>query len=297
MSSPFSAGAESGPASPVQPRPQSAGRPSRAALLPVVLATLAAAALIAGAWWLRSLLGQAYADRWGMVIFLILLLWADAVVSRLARRRLICVASAVAAGAAIGVATLPLLAGLILIVLVPLALAGSATLVGLIPWTRKRFDTRRLVLVAGCSVLAGLTCLAPGLCTAIFTDAMPSAGALDDQLAFVHHTDQTDRSSGAILFDDSRDRARLRLVRAIVAEEPALEGRNAYRAALILQHGVCASDYQTATTLFEIAATAGVADAAALAQAAYDRWQLSLGLPQRYGTQLALQQHADNDTC
>lgn len=77
-------------------------------------------------------------------------------------------------------------------------------------------------------------------------------------------------------------------IRAIVAEAPQLEGWNAYHAAMILQHGTCPSDFEAATKLFETAAATDIADAAALSRAAHDRWQPSLGQPQRYGTQLAL---------
>lgn len=263
----------------------------------IALATLAAAALIAVAWWMRPLLGPLYSDRWGMAIFLVLLLWADVVVGVLAPRRLRYAAISVGVGAILAVLTIPLLAGLALVAVVPVVLAALAVTVSLIPWTRKRIGIRRLVLLAGCSVVAGLTCLAPGLCSALFTSATPTTGSVAERLAFVHHTDQTDRRSGAILFDDSRDRDRLQLVRSFAADGARLEGWDAYRAAMILQHGTCPSDFEAATVLFERAAEADVADAGSLARAAHDRWQISLGLPQRYGTQLALNQTATDGAC
>ena len=59
-------------------------------------------------------------------------------------------------------------------------------------------------------------------------------------------------------------------------------------AAFVYQHAECADDYQVAYELASAAEASHEVPAAfpPLSHLAYDRWQLALGKPQRYGTQL-----------
>lgn len=67
--------------------------------------------------------------------------------------------------------------------------------------------------------------------------------------------------------------------------DDTLDAESKYAAAMILQHGDKASDYETAYYLASESYAPGRADSQRLAEAAYDRWQIALGKPQKYGTQ------------
>jgi hypothetical protein len=58
------------------------------------------------------------------------------------------------------------------------------------------------------------------------------------------------------------------------------------KAALILQHGEETKYYEMAHKLAQGAFDKGYKEAEWLSKATYDRWQMSMGKPQKYGTQL-----------
>lgn len=106
------------------------------------------------------------------------------------------------------------------------------------------------------------------------------------ELRYMLEHDQRDRMSGRFAFMPWRDAQRLRRTREIITGGTyELDADSKYAAAMILQHGDQASDYETAYYLASESYAAGRADSQRLAEAAYDRWQVSLGKPQRYGTQ------------
>lgn len=113
------------------------------------------------------------------------------------------------------------------------------------------------------------------------------------QLAAMHDTDQQDRFSGLMLLDGTRDAARLARVKELDAARLITLPADQFNAALVYQHARCPDEFQRAAELANAAAAAGVPNAEALAHAATDRWLLSIGQPQRYGTQLTVSKPAD----
>lgn len=82
-----------------------------------------------------------------------------------------------------------------------------------------------------------------------------------------------------------RDQARRHRVAACVAAGEITTGEDAFYAASILQHGDMPEDAWQAHVLALDAAGRGYAPARWLAAAAYDRWRMYQGHPQKYGTQ------------
>lgn len=132
-------------------------------------------------------------------------------------------------------------------------------------------------LLANALVLGATVLFAP--------PAVPIADSPDKQVTDMAQMDQDDRMTGRILLAPNRDAQRVEQVTQMVAQEE-LGGPEAWlAAALILQHGQCPRHFRMAYALARQAYEAGAADAEGMMQAAYDRWQLSLGHPQKYGTQ------------
>jgi hypothetical protein len=116
---------------------------------------------------------------------------------------------------------------------------------------------------------------------------LPSDGAsVQEQLAHLLETDQRDRISGRFAILPWRDKNRLERTRSIVESAgDSLDAESKYAAAMVLQHGDRPRDFEMAHTLALAAFESGYKDAEFLVRAAYDRWQISLGKPQKYGTQ------------
>jgi hypothetical protein len=112
------------------------------------------------------------------------------------------------------------------------------------------------------------------------------ARSVSDELKYIYETDQSDRFNGRWLVDPERDRVRLERVKTLYHSGQITQPTDKFLAAFIFQHANCADEYQIAYELANAAAEQAVAEAQWLAQAAYDRWQLSLGNQQTYGTQL-----------
>ena len=116
--------------------------------------------------------------------------------------------------------------------------------------------------------------------------AMSTSG----ELQYIHDTDQADRGSGYWMIDPKRDRIRLQRVKTLYSAGQITEPMDQYHAALVYQHGTCADEFQVAYELATEAAAHGIPAAgqlsiAPLTHVTYDRWQLSLGKQQTYGTQ------------
>jgi hypothetical protein len=116
---------------------------------------------------------------------------------------------------------------------------------------------------------------------------LPSDDAsVKEQLAHLLETDQSDRISGRFAILPLRDRNRLARARSIVESAgDSLDVESKYAAAMVLQHGDRPRDFEMAHTLALAALESRHNDAEFLVRAAYDRWQISLGKPQKYGTQ------------
>lgn len=135
------------------------------------------------------------------------------------------------------------------------------------------------VVGSGGLLLSGLT--APR------AEPLPSQPVpLNEELAYLYQTDQSDRLSGVWVFAPERDSVRLARVKQLYATGQITAPRDQYHAAAIFQHGQCAEEYRLAYELAQAAWNAGISEAEFWAKASYDRWQMSLGKPQKYGTQL-----------
>jgi hypothetical protein len=106
-----------------------------------------------------------------------------------------------------------------------------------------------------------------------------------DEIKYLFDTDQSDRLNGRLMLNPKRDAIRLQRVKTLYRGGLITAPVDEYRAAMIYQHATCSDDYQTAFELAKAAADHGVAEAQWLRRATYDRWQMSLGKQQTYGTQ------------
>ena len=132
-------------------------------------------------------------------------------------------------------------------------------------------------LLANGIVLAASSFLAP--------PAVPVAATPDEQVQKMAEMDQMDRSSGRILLAPKRDDLRVRTTERLLQNHTLSSPDSQLSAALILQHGQCPRHFQMAYEQARRAYEAGDKDAKWLMQATYDRWQISLGKPQKYNTQ------------
>jgi hypothetical protein len=122
--------------------------------------------------------------------------------------------------------------------------------------------------------------------------------SVEEELLAAFNQDQSSRSGGGVgdpCGDDTRRVRVLQLLAEGSIDTPAAK----YYAAMILQHtpqgllgtvsaSKSAENYLLAHFLAKSAAEAGHSDARWLAAATYDRYVVSQGLPQKYGTQFTL---------
>jgi len=106
-----------------------------------------------------------------------------------------------------------------------------------------------------------------------------------EQLKYLVKTDQKDRGSLYFLFNPNRDKNRIEYVYKIINSKVTLNTLDKYNAAIILQHGSSEKDFKTAYELSKSAFDEGLKKAEWLSKATYDRWQVSMGKPQKYNTQ------------
>jgi hypothetical protein len=122
-----------------------------------------------------------------------------------------------------------------------------------------------------------------------------SATRDNEELTRIEQEDQSDRTpSAGKSFDWSavgqRDDARLARVKELYIQNKLQTGNDYFRAALILQHSLAPEDYLLAHELSVVALSkgkpnAGALDARGMAAATEDRFLMSIGRPQRFGTQ------------
>ncbi len=113
----------------------------------------------------------------------------------------------------------------------------------------------------------------------------PPTFSVNDQLSYMYKTDQGDRLALRFLKLNKRDQERLERVVELHEQEVIKSPENLYQAATILQHGTKSEHYELAYILAKQASETGYDNAEGLWKAAYDRWMLSLGKSQEYGTQ------------
>jgi hypothetical protein len=82
-----------------------------------------------------------------------------------------------------------------------------------------------------------------------------------------------------------RDKKRRRFVKQLIREGQLKDALDYHRAALIFQHGEISKDFTTAHELAKKAVELGDDTARWLYAATLDRWLISIGKPQKFGTQ------------
>ncbi|WP_277556180.1 hypothetical protein [Halobaculum limi] len=143
--------------------------------------------------------------------------------------------------------------------------------------------TRRGLFLAG--VLLVATVGGSVLAVAVAAPAVPPADwPADRQLSYLERSDQRDRETGAMV-DRSRDYRRAERVLSLIAAERVEGPDELFDAAVVLQHGTCPAHFELAYRLAVAANDSAEVDASEWVRLTYDRWQVSLGEPQRYGTQ------------
>ncbi len=155
---------------------------------------------------------------------------------------------------------------------------------------RKRPVTARPLVLPAVVVAASVIGLATGYLAGPVP--VPSPGMdTTGQLAYMYQTDQRDRVTLRWL-NTSRDDARIARVLEIHRAESDWTPEEMLDAAMVLQHGHDSSHYRIAHELAAGANEKGVntqrwpkGTAEWLLKATYDRWMLSIGKPQVYGTQ------------
>mgnify|MGYP006426806877 CR=1 FL=1 len=143
--------------------------------------------------------------------------------------------------------------------------------------------TRRGLFVAGVFLIA--TVGGSVLAVATAPPAVPPEDwPVDQQFDYLERTDQHDRETGAVA-DRSRDFRRADRVLSLLAAGRADAPEEWLDAAVVLHHGTCPAHFELAHGLALAANESGKVSATEWVYLTYDRWQVSIGESQRYGTQ------------
>jgi hypothetical protein len=109
---------------------------------------------------------------------------------------------------------------------------------------------------------------------------------VNQELYALFDEDQADRRGEFPADLSERDQRRRRRVEQLLAEGTVVDPDDLFHAAMVFQHGADRAHYLRAHELAKRAAELGSTRPARwLAAAAYDRWLMAGGLPQKYGTQ------------
>lgn len=107
---------------------------------------------------------------------------------------------------------------------------------------------------------------------------------MNAELRALYEADQQDRRGELSVQVAERDRVRRKRVRELLAAG-LTSAEDYYHAAMIFQHGEVPEDFGQAHELALKSAEMGHRPGRWLAAAAYDRWLMRQGRPQKYGTQ------------
>ncbi len=114
---------------------------------------------------------------------------------------------------------------------------------------------------------------------------------MNEELQALYEEDQADRRAFEQLDREQpqqvlqRDRARRQRVEELVESEALQAPEDYFHAAMVFQHGETLEDFWRAHELAKRGAELGHPTARWLTAAAYDRWLMNQGKPQKYGTQ------------
>lgn len=155
---------------------------------------------------------------------------------------------------------------------------------------RKRPVSAKALRIPAYAVLCGALGLAAGLFGG--PSALPGAKtSVSKELTYIYNTDQGDRITLRLMRPE-RDSVRLSRVLELHEQGLIVGPGDQLKAAMVLQHGRDSTHYRLAHELAKAAFDGWVAtpgwskgEAEWLMKATYDRWMLSIGKPQVYGTQ------------
>ena len=114
---------------------------------------------------------------------------------------------------------------------------------------------------------------------------------MNKELQALHEQDQADRKAFEQLDHEQlqevlqRDRARRQRVKELVGSKALQDPEDYFHAAMVFQHGEALDDFWQAHELASRGAELGHPNCRWLTAAAYDRWLMNQGKPQKYGTQ------------
>ncbi len=166
-------------------------------------------------------------------------------------------------------------------------LLGIALVFGILLLFRRRPNPRLLGFPLTMILMGASGILLGGLSARPVPPVPQRAMSTSDELKYIYGTDQSDRFTGLWVMNLDRDRIRLQRVKTLYRAGHITEPLDEYNAAMVYQHATCADDYQVAYELAKAAAEGGLPEShPPLVHQAYDRWQMSLGKRQTYGTQL-----------
>lgn len=231
---------------------------------------------------------------WGVILIMLLGLWsANSVMIllknavrtiRLGMTFLLTVITIIMSNLAIGG-----LIGILLILLSTVLLGLTTIAIAILKLFRHSISPRLLLLgflpmLIG-SISVGIINLTPAP-----SALPPQTMAISEEIQYLYEADQSDRATGRFVLDTSRDRQRLQRILSLDQQQQINTPEAQYQAAMLLQHGSCPDHFRRAYELFAEASQAGITNAESLAHASYDRWMLAIGKPQKYNTQLAVNQ-------
>lgn len=122
--------------------------------------------------------------------------------------------------------------------------------------------------------------------------ALPAPAQASSTLARMYAEDQAARQAGfadipSLLALTVGDWQRLQKARRMVEAQLLSSAADYYHAAMLLQHGSTPDDFRTAQQLAHTAAELGEPRGIKLSALAEDRYLISIGMPQKYGSQFA----------
>lgn len=121
-----------------------------------------------------------------------------------------------------------------------------------------------------------------------------SGNKLEQEIQALFDADQKDREENLLQTNPEllkeRDKVRYekaaRLFKQYIQNPELFSGEMKFNLALLFQHGVSTEDYEKALKLAQAAEQDGFGGAETLVRVAEDRYLLSIGEPQKWGTQL-----------
>jgi len=168
----------------------------------------------------------------------------------------------------------------ILLSILFLIIAGLILLIKLMFKKQTSYSLFKIPFFIICFSLLGLIVVFLSAPAPIPTDTQN----VSKELEFIYKLDQEDRQTLRFL-DMRRDKKRVERVLYLYSKDSINKPQDKFYAAIILQHGNNPEHYKLAHNLANQAKESNIEYAEWLSKATYDRWMLSIGKEQKYGTQ------------